>query len=208
MVELSLDKLGTKGAASTSSEKDDKSNKAKRRVTNILEWVQCFALYTAVIAKKQPNRVQDLLGYQALIVDAHMEYGDQGYDRRFRQDAAAHPKAQWAHHSGRRLSTASASRIPTTSATGLLQKPRVQPSHQQCARPGTRAHLHLPHTNMFAYSAARTTRRRLRLGATIQLSNSPTVAISNSIAGSRAHTNSTHIRRATTSKHYITVFNG
>ena len=47
-------------------------HKTKRKlVTSILEWVQCFGLYTASISKKQPNRVLDLLAYQSLIIDAH-----------------------------------------------------------------------------------------------------------------------------------------
>ncbi len=39
----------------------------------------------AVIASEKPERVQDLLGYQALILEARMEYdgdGWLGYDRR------------------------------------------------------------------------------------------------------------------------------
>lgn len=46
------------------------------------------------MAEKHPERVQDLLNYQALLVEAHMEYeGDTWlrYDRRFRQAAAALP---------------------------------------------------------------------------------------------------------------------
>ena len=39
-------------------------------VTSILEWVQCFGIYIDVIAAKHPERIQDLLGYQALIIEA------------------------------------------------------------------------------------------------------------------------------------------
>ena len=46
----------------------------KCQVTSILEWVQCFSIYIAIIAAKHPERIQDLLGYQALIIEAHMEY--------------------------------------------------------------------------------------------------------------------------------------
>lgn len=41
---------------------------------NILEWIQCFGIYVAVLMQKHPNRIQDLLGYQTLIVEACMEY--------------------------------------------------------------------------------------------------------------------------------------
>ena len=55
-------------------------------MTNILEWIQCFSVYIAVITRKQPDRIQDLLGYQSRILETHLEYaGDYwlGYDRRF-----------------------------------------------------------------------------------------------------------------------------
>ena len=57
----------------------------RRQVTNILEWVQCFSIYMAVLTKKAPNRIQDLLVYQGLILETGMEYADGwlGYDRRF-----------------------------------------------------------------------------------------------------------------------------
>ena len=79
---------------------DDRLSKPKRRsIQNILEWVQCFGLYIAIISRKEPARVPDLLGYQALIIDASREYlgeGWMGYDRHFWQRAAATPTQQWA----------------------------------------------------------------------------------------------------------------
>ncbi len=53
----------------------------------------------AVVTSKQPERIPDLLGYQALILEARMEYdgdGWLGYDRRFRQRAAADTTTVWA----------------------------------------------------------------------------------------------------------------
>ena len=82
MAELLLDHLGIRAGT---TDKDEKASKLKRcQVTNILEWVQCYSIYTAVISAKSPERTQDMLGYQALIVEACMEYeGDSwlGYDR-------------------------------------------------------------------------------------------------------------------------------
>ena len=68
----------------------------RRLVTNILEWVQCYSIYVAEMTTKHP---QDLMRYQALIVEACMEYGSDsllGYDRRFCQTAAASPDMVWA----------------------------------------------------------------------------------------------------------------
>ena len=67
-------------------------------VSDIVEWLQYFGIYIAIISRKQPARVIDLLGYQNLIIQAYQEYrGDcwLGYDRGFRQQAAATP-TRWA----------------------------------------------------------------------------------------------------------------
>ena len=83
MSKLLPDRLGTAGVAG--SEDQQKTPRFRRRaVTNILEWVECFAIYVAVISKTQPQRVPDMLGYLILILEAHMEYagdGWLGYDR-------------------------------------------------------------------------------------------------------------------------------
>lgn len=97
MAELLPDRLGV----STTPSRDDKqaAKQKHRQVTNILEWIQCFSIYVAVLTQKHPDRIQDLLGYQALIVEACMEYNSEawlGYDRRFRQNAAATPGTVWA----------------------------------------------------------------------------------------------------------------
>ena len=94
MHELLPERLGA-------ADESDQSRLAKNRgkmVTDILEWVRCFGLYVAIISRKYPERVPDLLSYQALILDAHKEYpGDHwiGYDRRFRQRAAATRSTKW-----------------------------------------------------------------------------------------------------------------
>ena len=80
-----------------SQEDDSKAAKPKRwSISTILEWIQCFGIYIAIIARKDPTRVTDLLGYQHLIIQFHQEYqGDcwLSYDCRFRQKAAALPSS-------------------------------------------------------------------------------------------------------------------
>ena len=103
MAELLPERLGFNAFnCPMSDDKDGKhsSKSRKRQVTTITEWVQCFSIYAAVIAEKYPIKIRDLLGYQALLVEAHIQYeGDAwlGYDRRFRQTAAASPDLVWAH---------------------------------------------------------------------------------------------------------------
>ena len=58
-----------------------------------------LSIFTAVRTQKYSENIQDMLGYLALIIEARMEYegdGWLGYDRRFRQNAAASPDAIWA----------------------------------------------------------------------------------------------------------------
>ena len=94
MSELLPDCLGINAGMPLKGEKDKKWIK-RRQVANILEWLECFSIFTAVCTQKHPEKTQDMLGYLALIIEARMEYkgedGWLGYDHRFRQNAAASP---------------------------------------------------------------------------------------------------------------------
>ena len=84
--------LPEKQAFSEFEEDADKGKGKKRLVTSILDWVQCFSLYMAIISRKHPERVPNLLGYKSLIINAQQQFrGDQWmrYYRRFRQRAMA-----------------------------------------------------------------------------------------------------------------------
>ena len=94
MADLLPERLGT-----YFYDEEPKARTKKQSVTNILEWLQCFAVYVAVRGQKQPERIRDFMGYQALIIDAYLEYKSNcwmGYDRRFRQIAASDPEKSWA----------------------------------------------------------------------------------------------------------------
>ena len=77
-----------------------KPNHSRRRpVTSIIEWTQCFTNYIAILVQAQPQRTSDLLGYQHLILEAHLEYSGDGwvvYDRCFCQIVATHSGTPWA----------------------------------------------------------------------------------------------------------------
>ena len=65
---------------------------------SISEWLQAFAGYVLVIAKKQPHHVPDLVGYHILILEASNEYCNDcylGYDQRFRQQASSWSHCKW-----------------------------------------------------------------------------------------------------------------
>ena len=94
MSDLLCDHLG-----SMRSEEQRLSNTKRRTITNILEWIKCFCIYMAVVSRRNHQKIPEMLAYLTLIIEAHMEYaGDAwlGYDRRFRQRAAADPGMSWA----------------------------------------------------------------------------------------------------------------
>ena len=69
-------------------------------ITNISEWLQPFSVYVSVIARKQPQCMPDLMGYQILMLEASNEYQGNcwlAYDRHFRQQAASLPNCKWSN---------------------------------------------------------------------------------------------------------------
>lgn len=89
MSELLPDHLGSADA----NVGDRRANKTKlSKVDNIIDWIQCFGIYIAVLSHSAPDRVADLLGYQSLIISAS-QYHRAGrwvvYDWRFRLKASA-----------------------------------------------------------------------------------------------------------------------
>ena len=95
MLELSPEQLGT-----LCSEIPDKGTSEQQVVCNILVCFQCFfGLYTAVVTKKS-ERIPDLIAYQTIIIEAHLEYeGDGwiGYDCRFWQRMVSSSRRAWSH---------------------------------------------------------------------------------------------------------------
>ena len=76
------------------------SKQKHQAISTISEWLQAFALYVAVISKKQPDRVPDLMGYQVLMLEASNDYKKEcwlAYDRPFRQQAASDPHCKWSN---------------------------------------------------------------------------------------------------------------
>ena len=67
-------------------------------VSDIIDWVQCFAIYMAIISRQKLKRVSDLLGYQSLITGASQDCRKGQwviYDCRFRLKASASHISQW-----------------------------------------------------------------------------------------------------------------
>ena len=97
--ELLPDNLSVTNATGDIADAPKASKPVTRPTLSIIEWVQSFGIYTAILSKSQPHRVADLLGYQTLILQAHQEFqGDfwLRYDRTFRQKAATLKNTKWA----------------------------------------------------------------------------------------------------------------
>ena len=94
MAELLRDNLEAqrRGALQESPSTSSPSvGRPRREVPDLLSWVQCFGVYTAVIASKHPDRIQKLLAYQTLIIREARRCGGKGwlsYDSYFRQQMA------------------------------------------------------------------------------------------------------------------------
>ena len=58
---------------------------SRREIPYLMSWVQCFGKYIAVVASKYPDRVQQLLTYQTLIVCEARRYGWLAYDTTYCQ---------------------------------------------------------------------------------------------------------------------------
>ena len=98
MVELLPDLLRGYNPSDEDQLKSSKSKYRESQITNIIDWIQCFSLYIAIICRTQPQRTVDLLGYQNLIITSHQRFPDFNwatYDREFRQQAAASAVSEW-----------------------------------------------------------------------------------------------------------------
>ena len=70
----------------------------KKLIPDLSTWMQCFALYVAVLAPHQPERVGDLMVYMTIIAKASKKYKWPSwvvYDLNFRQEAASNPSQSW-----------------------------------------------------------------------------------------------------------------
>lgn len=67
-------------------------------VTNVLQWVQCFAAMVGVLSRAYPQMVPDLMAYQATIVRCHRDFEDLywvQYDRMYRRQVAITKDTHW-----------------------------------------------------------------------------------------------------------------
>ena len=74
------------------------SPKPLRRLTDIVQWVQAFSVYSLVLVTYSPGRAVDLLKYQLLILRTQAQFGGMAwlnYDEAFHRVAAARHVFDW-----------------------------------------------------------------------------------------------------------------
>ena len=101
--------------------------KPPRRLTDIAQWLQAFAIYMLVMVTYAPHRAADLIRYQLLILRTHSQFGGlawYNYDEAFRRDAAARQVVDWSgmHVELYNFHTASTSRVVPTSSGPLSRE--------------------------------------------------------------------------------------
>ena len=101
MAELCPDHLE---ALNTADEDHSKSLQSKpKEISNILDCVQAFSIYVAVLSKDQPHRVPSLLAYQHLLIHSHTNFKQfdwVSYDKQFCQKASACLHLEWSTMDG------------------------------------------------------------------------------------------------------------
>ena len=45
-------------------------------ITEIMDWIQCFSIYIAVVSRTKPDHVADLIAYLNLIINSHRRFQD------------------------------------------------------------------------------------------------------------------------------------
>ena len=72
---------------------------SRKLIPDMGTWIQCFAVYLAVVTAKEPERAADLLAYMCTIAKASLKYRWPSwvvYDQNFRQEAADRSLKTWA----------------------------------------------------------------------------------------------------------------
>ena len=98
---INIAELLSESLEATNSTDDDYTTNTKRKhqeVTQIMDWIQCFSTYIAVVSRAKPDHVVDLIAYLNLIINGQRQFQDfdcASYDRQFRQKAAATSALQW-----------------------------------------------------------------------------------------------------------------
>lgn len=122
MAELHPDHLEELNAA-----EEDHSKPARARqkeLSSILDWIQAFSIYVAILSRNQPHRVPSLVAYLHLLIHSHTHFKDfnwASYDRQFRQKASAHQDLDWSIMDGTLWNLCRTEEVPHKTYRAQLQ---------------------------------------------------------------------------------------
>ena len=77
---------------------DPSPTSVRRRVHDLATWLEAWTAYVSVVLSAAPQRAGELLGYQAIIIDANRKFYPDAwlaYDRQFRMACASAPTRRW-----------------------------------------------------------------------------------------------------------------
>ena len=95
-----------------------------RQIEDISTWLQCFAVYTAVLAKRHPDIIDDMMAYMITIMQAQIEFEDPAwttYDEAYRDKAATTGNRKWSEidpHLYNKIFTGRAKKVAICSLCG------------------------------------------------------------------------------------------
>lgn len=72
---------------------------ARKLIPDLATWMQCFALFTATVARKKPEKIPDLMAYATIMARASQKYKWPSwiiYDQNFRLEVAGNTLQSWA----------------------------------------------------------------------------------------------------------------
>ena len=95
---IEADRRRTKEGDADPSGGQPSSSQTRREIPDLLSWIQCFGVYACIVAKSHPDKLQQLLAYQTMLVREARRCGGNGwqaYDTMFRQQVANDPAADW-----------------------------------------------------------------------------------------------------------------
>lgn len=72
---------------------------SRKLIPDLATWLQCFALFTAAVARKKPERIADLMAYSTIVARASQKYRWPSwviYDQNFRLEVAGNTSQSWA----------------------------------------------------------------------------------------------------------------
>ena len=74
-----------------------------KQLSSILDLIQAFSIYMAVLSRSQPHHIPSCMAYLHLLIHSHTHFRDfnwASYDRQFRQKASACQDLDWATKDG------------------------------------------------------------------------------------------------------------